>query len=205
MEFKEVLERRTSIRSFTPDPVPVEDIREMVRLASLAPSVNNYQPWRFVLVTSKKVMNSLADVISDKIKSFPVKNSQISANVTNQVEWFSTFFRDAPALLAIVLEKYESVWERGVELGHGEINEMRNYPDIQSAGACIENLLLAAVDMGYGACWLSGPMVAREEIEKTLEIKKPSSILSFVALGKPAKDFKPKGKENLGETLRIIS
>ncbi len=33
---------------------PLEDIREMVRLASLAPSVNNYQPWSFVLITNKE-------------------------------------------------------------------------------------------------------------------------------------------------------
>ncbi len=205
MEFKEVIEKRTSIRSFRPDPVPVEDIREIIRLAGLAPSVNNYQPWSFVVITSKKVMNTLADIISEKIQSYPVKNSQLSANVTNQVEWYSTFFREAPVLVVVVLEKYESVWEKGVVLGHDEINRIRNYPDIQSAGACIENLLLAAVDMGYGGCWLSGPMVARDEIETVLEIRKPSMVLSFIALGKPSKDFKPKGKENLGESIRIIS
>lgn len=205
MEFKEVIERRTSIRSFRSDPVPVEDIREIIRLAGLAPSVNNYQPWSFVVITSKKVMNTLADIISEKIQSYPVKNSQLSANVTNQVEWYSTFFREAPVLVVVVLDKYESVWEKGVELGHDEINRIRNYPDIQSAGACIENLLLAAVDMGYGGCWLSGPMVARDEIETVLEIMKPSMVLSFIALGKPSKDFKPKGKENLGESIRIIS
>ena len=205
MEFKEVIEKRTSIRSFRSDPVPVEDIREIIRLAGLAPSVNNYQPWSFVVITSKKVMNTLADIISEKIQSYPVKNSQLSANVTNQVEWYSTFFREAPVLVVVVLDKYESVWEKGVELGHDEINRIRNYPDIQSAGACIENLLLAAVDMGYGGCWLSGPMVARDEIETVLEIMKPSMVLSFIALGKPSKDFKPKGKENLGESIRIIS
>ncbi len=205
MEFKSVIEKRTSVRNFKPDAIPVEDIREMVRLAGLAPSVNNYQPWSFILVTNKEVMNELAAIISEKIKSFPGKNSRLAKNVTSQVEWFSTFFRDAPALIVVVLEKYESVWEKGVALDHDEINRIRNYPDIQSAGACIENLLLAAVDMGYGGCWMSGPLVAREEMEKLLEINPPSRLLSFVALGKPSRDFKPKGKEDLGEKMRIIS
>ncbi len=151
------------------------------------------------------MMNTLAEIISDKITSYPSKNSEISANVTNQVEWYSTFFREAPAVVVVVLEQYESVWERGVELGHEEINRIRNYPDIQSAGACVENLLLAAVDMGYGGCWLSGPMVAREEIEARLGVEKPSRVLCFVAIGKPARDFQPKGKENLGDKMRIIS
>ncbi len=205
MEFKTVLENRTSIRSFKADPVPVEDIREMIRLAGLAPSINNYQPWSFILITNKTLMNEMADIIAERIKEYPMKNSKLSATVTSQVEWFSTFFRDAPAIVAIVLEEYETVWERGVTLGHDEINRIRNFPDIQSAGACIENLLLAAVDMGYGGCWLSGPMVASKDIETILEIKTPSRLLSFVAIGKPLKDNKPKGKENLGDRIRIIS
>lgn len=205
MELKQVIERRTSIRSFKNEEVPVEHIREMVRLAGLAPSVNNFQPWHFLLIQKKEKLKEMADIVSKKYKEFPVKNSKVSQNVKNQVEWYSTFFKDAPALLVLVNDEYESVWEKGVDLSHEEINKMRNYPDIQSSGACIQNLLLAAVDMGYGACWLSGPLVAKEELEHLLGIKKPASILSFVALGKPSKDLKPKEKMNLAEKLKIIN
>ncbi len=66
---------------------------------------------------------------------------------------------------------YETVLETAVELTHDEINTLRNYPDIQSAGASIQNILLTAVDMGYGACWLSGPMFARQEIEQMLNVQ----------------------------------
>ncbi|MBE0654982.1 MAG: nitroreductase family protein [Bacteroidales bacterium] len=81
---------------------------------------------------------------------------------------------------------------------------MRNFPDIQSAGACIQNLLLSAVDMGYRGCWLSGPMIARSEMEEILEIKEPSRLLNFVALGKPSKDFKPKDKEDLSKKIKLF-
>jgi nitroreductase len=205
MELKKVIEQRTSVRSFKDETIPLENIKEMVRLAGLAPSVNNFQPWHFILIQNKGKLKELAELVSEKYKAFPVKNSKISQNVKNQVEWYSTFFKDAPALLVLVVDEYESVWEKGVDLSHEEINKMRNHPDIQSSGACIQNLLLAAVDMGYGACWLSGPMVAKAEIELLLGIQKPESLLSFVALGKPTKDFKPKEKMNLAEKLEIIS
>ncbi|MGC9341983.1 MAG: nitroreductase family protein [Bacteroidales bacterium] len=204
MELKHAIEKRTSIRSFSDEKVPVEDLKELVRRAGLAPSVNNYQPWDFIAITNKDTLENLAIIISEKYKDFPFKKSDVTTNVKKQVEWYSTFFTGAPALIAVVLKEYESVLERGTEISHEEINKMRNYPDIQSTGACIQNLLLSAVDMGYGGCWLSGPMIARAEIEEILEIQKPSILLSFVAIGKPSKEFKPKSKEDLGEKMRII-
>jgi nitroreductase len=94
--------------------------------------------------------------------------------------------------------------EGGFDMTHDEINKMRNYPDIQSAGASIQNLLLAAVDMGYGACWLSGPMVAKDDIEKMLNINEPEKLLAFIVVGKPVSTPRPKGKSDLSETMQII-
>jgi nitroreductase len=205
MELKKVIETRTSVRSFKSDQVPLEDIREMVRLAGLAPSANNFQPWSFILISNKQILQSMAETVSKRLEDFPGKNTKVAANIKAQVEWYSTFFKDAPAVLAVVINDYETVWEKGIDLNHKEINEMRNFPDIQSAGACVQNLLLAAVDMGYGCCWLSGPMVAKKELEQTLGIQKPSWLMSFVAIGIPTTSLNPKEKENLGKKLKVIN
>jgi nitroreductase len=204
MDLKKAIETRTSVRSFKPEPVPLKDIREMVRLAGLAPSVNNFQPWSFILISDQNKLQNMASIVSGRLEDFPGRSSKVTANIMNQVEWYSTFFKDAPAVLAVVMNDYETVWEKGVDLNHKEINEIRNFPDIQSAGACIENLLLAAVDMGYGGCWLSGPMVAKKDLEQILEIQKPSWLLSFVAIGMPIKAYPPKEKENLGLKLKVL-
>jgi nitroreductase len=204
MELKNAIESRTSVRTFLNDDIPESDIRELVRLAGLAPSVNNFQPWSFILLKNKKTLNLISQMVSVKLSEMPSKGSKADANIRNQVEWYSTFFKDAPAVIAVILDKYESVLEKGVDISHDRVNEIRNFPDIQSAGACIQNLLLAAVDMGYGACWLSGPMVARKEIEHLIGVKAPSLLLSFVAIGKPSKEFKPKEKEDLGKKLRVV-
>ena len=204
MELKKAIELRTSVRSFLPDPVPVNDIKEMIRLGGLAPSVNNYQPWAFILIQDKETLVELSACVVKSLSGFSLNSSKASVNIKNQVEWYSTFFKDAPALLAVTLMPYETIWEGSIKLTTSEINELRNYPDLQSTGACIENILLSAVDRGYGACWLSGPMVAKEELEKILGIESPVKLISFIAIGKPAKDFKPKEKEDLGKNLRII-
>jgi nitroreductase len=204
MELKTVIQQRTSIRVFKDEKVPIHDLKEMVRLAGLAPSVNNYQPWKYIAITNKEVLNQIADQVAKKISALPLKKTVASKNIITQVTWFSTFFKDAPAVLVLVIEPYVTVLESGVEISHDEINRIRNYPDIQSAGASIQNLLLSAVDMGYAACWLSGPLFAKSEIEEILGIKPPSNLLAFIAVGKPRSKPQPKEKPNLADTMVII-
>lgn len=204
MELKAAIESRTSVRVFSDEKIDMDDVKEMVRLAGLAPSVNNFQPWRYIAILNRALLNQMADIVAQKIESLPVTKSIAAKNVKSQVTWFSTFFKDAPVVLILVTRPYETVLESGVEISHDEINRIRNYPDIQSAGASIQNILLSAVDMGYGACWLSGAMFAREEIEKLLNIKAPEKMLAIVVIGKPRNENKPKEKPNLADSLEII-
>ena len=53
MEFDEVVQGRRSIRGFKMDPVPREVIREVVGLATRAPSSMNTQPWYFHAVSGE--------------------------------------------------------------------------------------------------------------------------------------------------------
>lgn len=204
MELKAAIEGRVSVRQFLPEPVPVNDIKEITRLASLAPSVNNYQPWRFIGITNKGLLHRMADRVRAKIAAIPENDSKFSLNVKKQVDFFATFFENAPALIAVCMEKYETVLEKGVALSHDEINEMRNSPDLQSTGACIQNLLLSAVDLGYGACWMSAPMIASKDLEEMLDIAEPFRLVSFVAVGKPTKPSSPREKKPIDEMFRMI-
>jgi nitroreductase len=205
MELKTVIETRTSVRNFTETPIPLADVEGMVRLAACAPSVNNYQPWKFIAVFNDGIKDEMAAVITRKIELIPSNESKVAQNVKSQVEWYATFFKNAPVVIAVCMELYETILEKGVDLSHEEINKMRNYPDIQSAGAAIQNLLLAAVDKGYGACWMSAPMVAKPELEMMIGIEKPMQLIAFVAVGEPAHPLKPKEKRPLDEVFSVIN
>ena len=49
-DFHAEMERRRSVRTFSPDPVPRELVELAVRTASTAPSGAHRQPWKFVVV-----------------------------------------------------------------------------------------------------------------------------------------------------------
>lgn len=55
----EAAEHRRAIRRYTGESIPLEDIREILRLASLAPSPDNVQPWRLIVARDQSTKDAL--------------------------------------------------------------------------------------------------------------------------------------------------
>ena len=72
MEFMEVVQRRRSIRSFRPDPVPSEKIDYLLEAARLAPSWANGQCVTFLVVTDPRAKRALARAGNEWIERAPV-------------------------------------------------------------------------------------------------------------------------------------
>jgi len=61
MEVLEALHTRRSIRKFEDKPVPDEMVRQVLEAAMMAPSAGNAQPWQFIVVKDRDLLNSVAD------------------------------------------------------------------------------------------------------------------------------------------------
>ncbi len=57
----EAIETRRSIRKYVQEPMNQGDLHEILRLASLAPTANNVQPTRFVVVQDKALKDKLME------------------------------------------------------------------------------------------------------------------------------------------------
>ncbi len=51
---------RRSTRKYTDEPVAPEEIRRLLEAAMAAPSANNEQPWHFIVVTERTLLDQLA-------------------------------------------------------------------------------------------------------------------------------------------------
>ncbi len=60
MEFFEVLNTRRSVRSYTNEPVTKDEVETLLHAACMAPSARNLQPWRFVVVDSRELLDQIA-------------------------------------------------------------------------------------------------------------------------------------------------
>jgi nitroreductase len=62
----EAAEQRRSIRHYTPDTIPDDELRELLRLVGRAPSAWNLQPWRFVVVRDPVLKQDLMAVANNQ-------------------------------------------------------------------------------------------------------------------------------------------
>lgn len=59
MEAMEAILTRRSIRRYTGQPVEMETVHELLEAAMSAPSAGNEQPWQFVVVTERWLLNEI--------------------------------------------------------------------------------------------------------------------------------------------------
>ncbi|HHV71098.1 MAG TPA: nitroreductase family protein [Clostridia bacterium] len=70
---KAILNRR-SIRKYTQEPVPDGVIKELLEAAMSAPSAGNEQPWEFVVINDRQILNEIPKFhpYSQMLKEAPV-------------------------------------------------------------------------------------------------------------------------------------
>lgn len=61
-EFFSVIRDRHSSRSFTEQPVSDADIETLLRCAMQAPSAANEQPWEFIVIRDKAILEQVGDI-----------------------------------------------------------------------------------------------------------------------------------------------
>ncbi len=59
MDAIQAIMTRRSVRHFKPDPVPEELVEQLLRAAMQAPSAHNAQPWQFVVIDQREILDSI--------------------------------------------------------------------------------------------------------------------------------------------------
>ena len=57
MDAMEAILSRRSIRKFTREPVPDDALKGILEAAMSAPSAGNEQPWHFVVINDRKILD----------------------------------------------------------------------------------------------------------------------------------------------------
>jgi len=59
MDAMEAILTRRSIRKYTRQPVAQKDIDDLLTAAMAAPSANNQQPWHFVVIDDRRILDEI--------------------------------------------------------------------------------------------------------------------------------------------------
>lgn len=189
MEKLDFIYNRKSVRKFKDIQVSKEDILKLLDAATHAPSPKNQQTWHFVVVQNKELINKIADIVT--------KNHTYLAEIAKEEKQrkqmmavlpYYTCFKNAPVTIIVYSKEYYMVEEKILRDNNAsnEIIEELIKPQsaAQGIGAAVENFLLAATELGYGTCYMTGPTHSKVEIEKVINFEKEGyELMSMIALG----------------------
>lgn len=174
---------RKSTRSFDPARViPLACLEDLLISAMRAPSPKNRQPWHFTVVTERAAKERLSGILSQKLTSLTQDRRQ-SSRGTDDLELAQgsvLVLRDASALVFVA-------YVRDPQNEHGDPHQWAlsaqpfEAADLQSIGAAIENLLLAAASQGIDSLWMCDVLYAHQEYQECLDLQQP--LVACVALG----------------------
>ena len=111
-DFREVMERRRTVRMFSDRPVPRELIEHCIATAVTAPSGANMQPWHFVAVTDPAVKQRICTAAEAEEREFYAHRAApewLEALAPLGTDEHKPFLEIAPWLIAVFTRKYEKL------------------------------------------------------------------------------------------------
>lgn len=195
---KHIFERR-SVRNFLPEPVSEHLIQRVLEAGRFAPSAGNCQPWKFIVVTNKglieemnnacfKLLSSITGVYNDDAtvaRLIPMYEESrnpgmfdprmITGGAAAVARKVAPVFLGAPAVILIACD------ERAI-----------GSPQM-ATGICVQNMNMVAKSLGLGFCWIGfSTLIERDpELKEKLGLQYPWKITTAAVLGYPS--FKQEG------------
>lgn len=190
MEIMHAISNRKSIRKFSSRDISKNIIENILEAGIKAPSPKNIQPWKFIVLSGNS-KNELIKVIEkgmENVKSsFGLLLKEI--NFLASAEASIKIMEEAPVIIIVINTENKCNDKKT------PVKKFLEMANVQSAGAAIENMLLAALEYGLGSLWISDIYYTIEEIGSWL--KTDRQIIAAVALGYPAEDPAPSAKKEL--------
>jgi nitroreductase len=209
-ELGELIKTRRSIRRFQEKPVPEDLVVKAIELAAWAPNGGNFQPWKFLIVSNRELIQKMGDAVKAKTElmaSWP--EAAVCGDALERWKKTSDFFRGAPVCIAVLMGRYSSIADQ-VLRARGEIDpaarEIRSYrqtgnSSLQSVAGAIAYLLLILHYFGLGATWMAGPQQAKKEIERLLGVTPEWDFVDLIPVGYPAESPGTGGRKPVGEII----
>lgn len=169
-----ILQRRSASPRHLTVPVPSEDeLQQLMRAAAAAPDHKQLRPCRFILVPEAKRVDLAAAFRDAKRERDPAASDEDLVRAGEKA------FR-GPLLLAVVLK---------VVRDHPRVSVS---DQMLTAGAAVENVLLAATAMGYAGCLRSGGSATSRRVREALGLAADEDLAAFLMIGTHAKALTPR-------------
>jgi nitroreductase len=194
LETTEAIFKRKSVRNFLEKDIDRAKIEKILEAGSRAPSPRNIQPWKYVVMEGKE-KSAMIEAVREGIKKRKADSALIKSyrTVVLLAEYSLDVLEEAPVCIFVLNTQNKFSLSQGME---EKIYEMMN---LQSIGAAIQNMCLAAFDSGIGSLWICDIHIAYSEIRDWL--KTELGLVAVVAFGYSNENPEPRERKPLGEIV----
>jgi nitroreductase len=196
---------RANVRRFKPEVPPREILQDLVAAAVTALSTSGQPPWRFIVVTNRKVIGELAKAALSAL-------DRIATRVNPEL--FEPYFqRSAPFLQlasapSLIVPTYRHVGVVSPFLARPlprrdaeSVAKVEELSGIVSTALALQNLLLAAHARGLGAGVMIEPLLAMSAIGELLSVPPAWNVAALVAVGYPEETAEVPPRPSVGTVM----
>ena len=189
MRVVKAIRQRRSIRNFKSDKIDEKLIEDILNCGRLAPSAKNRQPWHFVAILRKDLVEKIGQIMLDTHKKEDDEYVEKVLRSKNSVIATAKVVKQAPVLI-LIFQINDDNWSTGDNL---------------SIGGSIENMILRSCELGLGTLWIRDTVYACEEITKAIGWKDKDYVLNCaLAIGKPNEKPVQRPRKNLSDITTWI-
>ena len=163
MDALEALHSRISSPRVGEQPPSAEQLNNLYLAALSAPDHALLRPWRF-LVVEGEARTQLGRLFGEATRLDRPEATDL------EVEKAAGKAQRAPVIIVAVVKLQE----------HPKVPEIEQY---LSAGAAVQNMLLAAHAQGLGAMWRTGGMAYHPHVEQGLGLSAEEKIIGYLYVG----------------------
>ena len=174
-----VINNRRSIRKYKNIPVNQDDLNIILQAGLLAPSAKHRQPWKYYVYTGK-AKEQILSCMEHGLHREEGEEAVLPTFRYCLPDAFNTLriMNEAPVLIMIENTNGSSPYEP-IDVAQ-RITEIS---DSLAIGASVENILLAATELGYGTLWIANTCFAYPELVDYMNLK--GQLVGAIALGVP--------------------
>lgn len=190
MRTLEVIFNRRSIRRYMPTPVPRELLQTILNAAIWSPSAHNRQPWRFVVIETVGCKEALAQEMGARLRRDLEKDNVSKDIIAQDTARSYARITTAPVVIVLCLTMVDMDVYADQKRTHNEY-----LMGVQSVAMAGQNLLLAAHELGLGACWMCAPLFCPDVVSRVLELPQDWQPQALITVGYPAETREKKRRE----------
>jgi len=163
MDVFDAIETRVSAAKLEAPGPSEEDLERILNSAIRAPDHGRLNPWRFIIIegAAREILgNAMADL----------RKRKSPAATDEQLESERAKARRAPTIIVAA----------------ANINRQHKVPAVEqthAVAASVQNMLLAAHALGYGAMWKTGDAAYDPIVKASLGLSADDRIIAFVHIG----------------------